>query len=180
MNPILRAFSVLLVVAGLLQTRSVQAQKAGEYMQLFYYGPQAALTGPIGRFSPAFKGKSEIKLANQEEYMKQISPMTTLSLPSGVIEAESVVTTDTESGESILYVKGKRLTPAEAEKYHKEQNAKQTANQQAYLNKISQYVDKVTNEVSKALNEAAADGWEVTQMASLPNGGLVYLMRKGK
>lgn len=175
-----RVCSVLLVVAALFQAKPVQAQQAGKYMQLFYYGPQAALTGPVGRFSPAFKGKSEIKLANQEEYVKQMMSLSTLSLPSGVVQAESVETTSLDSGETFLTVNGKRLTKAEEEKYKKDRDAKDKAARDAYYTKVSQQVENVTNELSKALNEAAAYGWEVTQMASLPNGGLVYLMRKAK
>lgn len=180
MSPFFRVCSALLMVAGLLQTRPVQAQQAGKYMQLFYYGPQAALTGPVGRFSPAFKSKSEIKLVNQDEYIKQMSSLSTLSFSGGSSQAESVMTTSTDSGETFLTVNGKRLTPAETDKYHKEQDARNKVAREAYSNRISQQVEIVTNELSKALNEAAADGWEVTQMASLPNGGLVYLMRKAK
>jgi hypothetical protein len=179
MSLFLRVFSVLLVV-GLSQVTPVRAQQVGQYMQLFYYGPQAGLiTGPIGRFSPAFKGKAEIKLAQQDEYNKQFSPFPIPSLPTGKQQAESMVT-DMESGETVVTVNGKRLSSAEAEKYRKDQRAREKASQDAYLSKLSQYAEAVTSEISKSLNEAAADGWEVVQMASLPNSGLVYLMRKTK
>jgi uncharacterized membrane-anchored protein len=170
-----RVCSVLLVTVGLLQAKPAQAQQAGKYMQLFYYGSQAALAGPVGRFSPALKGRSEIRLPNQDEYMNQLSSTATSPLSNGVIETSSM-----DSRGIVQTVNGKPVTAAEGEKYKKDREAREKAAREDYFNKLLKHSADVTNELSKALNEAAADGWEVTQMAALPNGGLVYLMRKAK
>ena len=51
-------------------TGRFRAEKpAYQYMQLFYYG-RKTMAGPIGHFSPALRGQTDIALTGPTAYMK--------------------------------------------------------------------------------------------------------------
>lgn len=153
-----------------------QVTQPYQYMQLFYYGPKVT-TGPILRFAPAYKGQTAIEMTQPDEYMKFADP-TRLLVPSSSVkevEVEAVVTTSEGT-----FVHGKRQTPEQLKQARDKEYKDSKAQLAAYTTMVNQHTETVTAMLSKAINSAAEDGWEVTQIASLENGGLVYLFRKGK
>jgi hypothetical protein len=153
-----RILLVVLLLTGSLAARNGLAQKAGtQYMQIFYSGAQNPM-GPVIRFSPEFKGQKAVSLAQPDEYMKMF-------FPEPQYEGK-VQETRADGSVYIDGVKQKETTDQEKQANH--------------MRIISEHTDNITGLLSKALNEAAADGWEVVEMAALDKGGLVYLLRKGR
>lgn len=166
----LRFLVVLLAVFSVLEA---YGQKAPQYMHLFYYGPQNSV-GPVLRFSPAFRNQKEINLSKPDTYTKNLQSFV-LGPGEDTIVSTSSYTTNQDG---TMVVDGKKLTSEQAKAWHKEQQAKQKAQQDVMLSQLSEHVDNTTSLLTTWLNNASADGWEVAQMTSLPNGGLVYLLRK--
>ncbi|WP_303310173.1 hypothetical protein [Hymenobacter sp. BT730] len=174
-----RILLAVLLLVGSFSARIGLAQKAStQYMQIFYSGSQTTI-GPVIRFSPEFKAQKEVSLAKPDEFMKLHSPTSGLLAEPGQI-IEATVTTTHVDGDGNTYIDGKKQTSQQLEKLRKQGNDEQMSRVNEYARIVSEHNDNVTSLLSKALNDAAADGWEVVEMASIQNGGLVYLLRKGK
>ncbi|MBW3129254.1 hypothetical protein [Hymenobacter profundi] len=168
-------FVGLLVVLLFLSQAACTAQRV-QYMQLFYYGPQATTGSPIMRFSPAFKGKTAVYPTVQDEYMKQTDLMNNI-LSFGTITTTGTAEVTTEEG---TYIDGKLQTEAQLKQRSEKATAEDRARLKKYMSMLDKHVDNITTELSKALNSAADDGWEVVQMASLEKSGVIYLLQRRK
>ncbi|QNH62835.1 hypothetical protein [Hymenobacter sediminicola] len=166
----LRLLSAFVLLLSLSQLTTACVQRY-TYMQVFYYGSKTVV-GPILRFSPAFKGKAEIEMV-PDEYTKMLSPIAFFSASSGT-------TTTTVTTSEGTFVDGQLQTAAQLEQQHKQEAAEHKAQMASITAMMNRHVAATTQQLSDALNSTAEEGWEVTQMASLENGGLVYLLRKKK
>ncbi|AIZ64785.1 hypothetical protein PK28_15885 [Hymenobacter sp. DG25B] len=147
-----------MLLVGAFSGRPALAQKAGtQYMQIFYSGAQNPM-GPVIRFSPEFKGQKEVSLAQPDEYMKMFFG-----------ESEYVGKVQETRADGSVYIDG--IKQKETTSQEKQDNV---------MRIMSEHMDNVTGLLSKALNEAAADGWEVVEMAAQEKGAMVYLLRKGR
>ncbi|WP_139255098.1 hypothetical protein [Hymenobacter psychrophilus] len=143
-------------------------------MQIFYYGSKT-MAGPIGHFSPALRGQSEIMLLNPTAYTKQINNQFFGSFSSSTEESETTVTTSDGT-----YINGKKLSTAQLQERRQKEQRQQQAALAEQMRVISTHSQALTEKITQSLNLAAEDGWEVTQMSSFGTDGVVYLLRKAK
>jgi len=156
-----------------------QTAARGEYMHLFFVGPNWYAGHGVVQYSPAFKGKTEELVAETEE-TRQLSPNGFLSrLPtttySSSAETATVITTD--RGTFVQEPDGSQHRQTTADL------AKANQKEAEIIDKALRLQEKRSNlaraALSKALNALAADGWDVVQMTAYgTQGGLVYLLKK--
>jgi hypothetical protein len=173
------AILLVALVAFVSTACSGQTAARGEYMHLFFVGPNWYAGHGVVQYSPAFKGKTEELVAETED-TRLLSPNGFMSRPrttttSSSTESATVITTD--RGTFVQEPNGSqhRQTAADLAK-----EAKQEAE---LIDKGLRLQEKRSNlaraALSKALNAVAADGWEVVQMTAYgTQGGLVYLLKK--
>ena len=172
---------ILLLCLLILSTHAAVAQSKGtyQYMQLFYYGSKT-MAGPIGHFSPALRGQSDIALSSPTGYMKLV----TARMDGPMEPMEMQEDTATASAGVIDLTK---MTPAQRKQYSeqerkrgKQEQLERQQNLAKFARLTSDHTKILTDKVTQSLNAAAEDGWEVVQMSSFGTDGVVYLLRKAK
>lgn len=179
-----RLFQVLLFLLAPLGVFAQQA-KAPVYMQIFYEGAGWIAGHGVLHYSPSFRGKTQ-ELVNEPDSTRQMSPgafmLGGFQQQTGRAVTTSSVTTiassvTTSEGTFISDGKGKMRPQTEADM---QQEARKSKNQFDRSIRLTETRAALAhNALTKALNETAADGWEVVQVAaSGSQGGLVYLLRR--
>ncbi|SES83937.1 hypothetical protein [Hymenobacter actinosclerus] len=175
-----KATRLLLLFLLLVSTQAAVAQTkpAYQYMQLFYYGGKT-MSGPIGHFSPAMRGQTDIMLTAPTAYMQRMAQMMGGS-GSGMTQQVST----TSSADIIDLTK---MTLAQRRKYEekeqeeqRQQNQELIENTKKFVRMSSEHAKALTDQITQSLNLAAEDGWEVAQMSSFGTDGVVYLLRKAR
>ncbi len=171
-----KATRILVFILLMLSTQAAFAQhKPGyQYMQLFYYGAKT-MAGPVGHFSPALRGQTDIALTGPTAYMKQA--MTQLVGVGEEIKGETSAAMTTSEG---TFVDGRKLTPAELRQLNEKESKQQQQALESHMRMLSDHTKALTDRITQSLNLAAEDGWEVTQMSSFGTDGVVYLLRKAR
>lgn len=146
-------------------------------MQIFYEGA-SWLAGREGQhYSPTFRGKTGEFVP--EDSTKAMSPGAVLFAgPSGMTTTGTLTSVTTEKGTFVSGANGKMRFQTAAD-ISRQQTA-ETARFNRSFNLIEARAALARATLAQALNNTAADGWEVVQMASSgTQGGLVYLLRRG-
>ena len=153
-------------------------------MQIFFVGPRWLTGHEVLRYSPALKGKTGEVVAEPDS-VRRLSPGAAVPGPdessgNGPTVTSSATTVANGTGPPVTYVTGSdgKARRQTAEDLRRSRRAEQNSfNRLATLLETRANLAKST--LTRALNEAAADGWEVVQMASSGNdGGLVYLLKR--
>jgi hypothetical protein len=166
-----RLFQVLLLLLAPLDVFAQQA-KAPVYMQIFYEGAGWVAEHGVLHYSPSFRGKTQ-ELVNEPDSTKQLSPGAAMF--GGFQQASSSVTTS--EGPVVSYSNSKMRPQTKADMQQQAQRSKNQFDRSIRL--LETRASLAHNALTKALNETAADGWEVVQVAAVGNqGGLVYLLRR--
>ncbi|MBT9394713.1 hypothetical protein KLP40_16195 [Hymenobacter sp. NST-14] len=179
-----RILLLCLLVVG-THAAVAQSKVAYQYMQLFYYGSKT-MAGPVGHFSPALRGQTDIALASPTAYMKLITAR--MEGPSATTQLQA--DTDTASGErvALTVIDLTKMTPAQRKQYAEQERKREEQEQlerrqnlEEFARLTTDHTKALTDKVTQSLNAAAADGWEVVQMSSFgAEGGVVYLLRKAR
>jgi len=151
----------LLFLALIAQACSSPVQPTGKatYMQIFYDGPNWLSGQPLVHYSPAFRGKAGETVAEPDS-IRRVSPGATFLGPDENVTRTSVFTGQAYGPDSELSAQ---------ELAQKRQERKREATQlRRGLNLMETRAALGRNALIQALNEAAADGWEVVQVA--PSG----------
>lgn len=164
---------LLLATLALVGSQPVLAQTTPvpRYMQLFYEGAGWTAGRPLLHYSPALRGKTDETVAEPDS-TKSVSPgaFTYGKPPKEMVEAVD------KDGYQTTYVRGqdgKLLLQPSVDERQKQ------AQQTRLLNLLDARAALARNALTTALNAAAADGWEVAQVASWGSqDGLVYLLRR--
>jgi hypothetical protein len=171
--------SAVLAAAFSLQPAAAQKAPAGTYMQIFYEGPSWVAGRRVLAYSPAFRGKTQ-ELVQETDSTRNISPNWLMrnSTESATITTYATTVT-TEKGTYISDGNGKSHLETPAERQQARQRDAARFNRTFRL--LETRADLGRAVLTKALNEAAADGWEVVQLAPTgTQGGLVYLLKRRK
>ncbi|WP_324675485.1 hypothetical protein [Hymenobacter sp. GOD-10R] len=164
-----RRLLLLLLLTVFTKPEAVQAQQPVhyQYMHIFYYGTKTAAGTPALTYVPAFNGQKDVTIKDPEILLRLNKPFSGKSrVSTSTSSAEGTWITD-ENGKS------HKQTPEETKKA-----SQLEADQRAeYTRAVSVRTELVHDAITQALNSTAA-GWEVVQMVSVENGGLVYLLRK--
>lgn len=181
-----KATRILIFFLLLLSTQAAFAQSkpAYQYMQLFYYGGKT-MAGPIGHFSPALRGQTDIALSSPTAYMKFITAR--MDGPSATTQLQANTDTAADDRVALTVIDLTKMTPAQR-KQHLEQERKREQQEQLerqqnlekFTRLTTDHTKALTDRVTQSLNAAAEDGWEVVQMSSFGTDGVVYLLRKAK
>lgn len=173
----LAAFLLLSVRPALAQTAA-----APRYMQIFYEGAGWLAGRPLLHYSPALHGKTDEVVP--EDSTKVLSPGALLfkePLTSGAIytTTASKVTTTSSDGRITTSVRDKNgQMRLETATDRQQERLREKASFDRQLNLLAARGALARNALTAALNDAAADGWEVVQVASWGSkDGLVYLLR---
>ncbi len=169
-------FLFVATLAALIgQPTGAAAQKSAKpvYMQIFYAGTSWLADQPLLHYSPAFRGK--VKEIVREDSTRVMAPgALVFDAPYATLESESIIT---GKGTLVRGSDGKMRpqTPADIQKGRLAEKERFSRS----FKLLSARAALAHNTLTKALNDAAADGWEVVQVASTGNGGgLVYLLRR--
>jgi len=162
----------LLLLALLVQACSLPVQPTGKaaYMQIFYDGSNWLSGQPLVHYSPVFRGKTG-ETVTEPDSIRRVSPGATFLGPD-----ENVTRTSVFTGQA--YGPDSELSAQELAQKRQERK-RESAQLRRGLNLMDARAALGRETLVRALNEAAADGWEVVQMA--PSGGpgtLVYLLRR--
>ena len=162
-----------------LQPAVAQKAPAGTYMQIFYEGPNWIAGRRVLAYSPAFRGKTQ-EVVQETDSTRQFSPNSFMLTAPESATATSYTTTEvTEKGTFVPDKNGKMHLETPAERQQARQREAAKFNRSFRL--IEARADLGRAVLTKALNEAAADGWEVVQLAPTgTQGGLVYLLKRRK
>ena len=172
-------FLPLLILSAALCLGCSPAQSQGNsrvaYMQIFYEGPNWLAGQEVLHYSPAFKGKTGELVAEGND-TRQFSPGGFMANVSTSTHTTSTVLT-TEKGTFVTGSDGK--THLQTAEDLRKANQEEANSMNKGLQLLAKRNGLARAALSNALNEAAADGWEVEQMAAYGNsGGLVYLLHK--
>lgn len=168
-------------LAAALSLQPAAAQKPtspGTYMQIFYEGPGWMAGRRVLTYSPAFRGKKQ-ELVPETDSTRSISPNGLMLGRPESATATTYATVTTEKGTYISDGNGKSHleTPAE----HQLARQLEAARFNRGFELLETRADLGRAVLTKALNDAAADGWEIVQLASTgTQGGLVYLLKRQK
>jgi hypothetical protein len=175
MRKLLLIFLLGSLVGRPFHAAAQQAAKAS-YMQIFYEGSSWLAGHEVLHYSPAFRGKTGELVP--EDSTKALSPgAMVLGGPSAVNTTIPRMSVTTGKG---TFVQGadSKMRPQTAADISNEQ-AFETARTNRVLNLMAARATLARTTLTQALNNAAADGWEVVQMATWgTQGGLVYLLRR--
>jgi len=154
------------------------------YMQIFYEGANWLAGRPLLHYSPAFQGKSD-ELVSEPDSTKRLSPGALLfdelseqGMATKLTGVQTIVSSS--NGEQTHYVQGtdgemRAQTPADL----RQERAREKANFNRHLNLLAARSTLARTTLTTALNTAAAEGWEVVQLARWgEKDGLVYLLRR--
>lgn len=175
MLKLLLAF-LLCVLVGQPLTAAAQQPAKVDYMQIFYEGASWLAGREVLHYSPAFRGKTGELVP--EDSTKAMSPGAMLFAgPSEMTTTGTLTSVTTEKGTFVPGVNGKMRLQTAAD--ISRQQAAETARFNRSFNLIEARAALARTTLAQALNNTAADGWEVVQMASWgTQGGLVYLLRR--
>ncbi|MDJ0363790.1 hypothetical protein QMK33_01400 [Hymenobacter sp. H14-R3] len=167
----------LVTLASQPATTAAQQLAKPVYMQVFYAGTGWLAGQPLLHYSPAFRGKTQELV--QEDSTRFASPGALLFNESapGTVYQGTMVSVTSSKGTLVPDGKGKMRpqTPADIKKDQQAEKAQFSRS----LNLLNARATLAFNTLTNSLNEAAADGWEVVQVAAMGNeGGLVYLLRR--
>lgn len=167
------------LAAGLTWPADVAAQKLVKplYMQIFYQGAGWLTGQPLLHYSPAFRGKTEEIV--REDSTRLVSPgALVFDAPAeSTVHQSALVSVSTDEGTFVPDGKGKMRLQTSTD-IQQDQLAEKARFSRG-LNLLNARTNLAHNTLTKALNEAAADGWEVVQVATIGSGGgLVYLLRR--
>lgn len=170
---------ILFLAAALASwSTNVAAQKPGTpvYMQILYQGTNWLAGQPLLHYSPAFRGKTQELV--QEDSTRHISPSALVfDAPEGTVYQGTVASVSTDKGTFAPDGKGK-MRPQTSADIRKDRLAEKAQFVRS-LNLLNARDTLAFSTLTKSLNEAAADGWDVVQVASVGNSsGLVYLLRR--
>lgn len=167
-----------LAAAFSLQPAAAQKPAAGTYMQIFYEGPGWMSGRRVLAYSPAFRGKTQ-EVVQETDSTRQLSPNGLMMGTTASVTTTSYATVTTEKGTYISDSSGKSHLETPAERQLARQREAVQFNRAFRL--LETRADLGRAVLTKALNEAAADGWEVVQLAPTgTQGGLVYLLKRRK
>jgi hypothetical protein len=172
-----RLIQLLLFLLAPLGVLAQQA-KAPVYMQIFYEGANWMAGHGVLHYSPSFRGKTQ-ELVNEPDSTRQLSPGAMMLGGFGqqteqTVKASSVTTSE---GTFVSDGKGKMRPQTKVDTQQEARNSRNQFNRSIRL--LETRAALAHNALTKALNETAADGWEVVQVAaSGSQGGLVYLLRR--
>lgn len=170
--------SATLAAAFNLQPAAAQKAETGTYMQIFYEGPQWLAGRRVLTYSPAFRGKTQ-ELVQESDSMRNISPNGFMMGRPELSTQTIYATVTTEKGTFISDGNGKSHLETPAERQLARQQEATQFNHSLQL--VETRTDLGRAVLTKALNEAAADGWEVVQLAPTgTQGGLVYVLKRRK
>ena len=165
--------------AVVLQRVSAEKTAAPSYMQIFYEGPGWLSGRWVLVYSPAFRGKTEMVVAEPDS-VRRVSPngfMEGAGDDTGARTTTSYATVSTEKGTFIPDRNGKMHLETAAERRLTRQRELAQQNRTLKLQETRTDLGKAA--LLNALNEAAADGWQVVQLAPTGSqGGLVYLLQR--
>lgn len=177
----LLAGASLLLLDG-CQAAPAQSTAKPVYMQLFYEGTGWLAERPLLHYSPAFRGK-ESELVTEPDSTKLISMGALLfseAAEQGGPATATSVQTVTSNGQRTTYVQGpdgemRAQTSADQQR----ERTREKARFDRQLNLVAARATLARTTLTNALNAAAADGWEVVQLARWGDkDGLVYLLRR--
>jgi len=147
-------------------------------MQIFYEGPGWMAGRHVLTYSPAFRGKTQ-ELVQETDSTHQLSPNGLMMGTDASVTQTTYATVTTERGTFIPDGNGKSHLETPAERQLARQREAAQFNRAFHL--IEARADLGRAVLTKALNEAAADGWEVVQLAPIgTQDGLVYLLKRRK
>ena len=175
MSNYLFAASAVLAAALSLQPAAAQKAPAGTYMQIFYEGPNWIAGRRVLAYSPAFRGKTQ-ELVQETDSTRELSPN---GMMGNEASATTYATVINENGTFVPDKNGKTHleTPAERQKARQREAVQFNLG----MRMLETRADLGRAVLTKALNEAAADGWEIVQLAPTgAQGGLVYLLKRRK
>ncbi|MGI4835264.1 MAG: hypothetical protein ACRYFK_17555 [Janthinobacterium lividum] len=171
---------LLILFVSLLANRpwvaTAQQMAKPAYIQIFYEGSSWLAGREVLNYSPVFRGKTGELV--REDSTRAVSPGVLVF--DGPIEATTQVYDSPVATEKRSFVRGtdgkmRPQTNADVRKERAEANARMTRG----LNLVATRATLARTALTNALNEAAADGWEVSQMTAWGGqGGLVYLLRR--
>lgn len=173
----LKAFIATLAVAAAVVLQQASAHKAATaiYMQIFYEGPGWLSGRRVLSYSPAFHGKTE-ELVQEPDSVRQLAPDALLDGGTGQLATTTYATVSTGQGTLLPDANGKMHPETATDRRLAQQRATAQRNRLRKLTEMRSDLAKTA--LTNALNEAAAAGWEVVQLApSGSPGGLVYLLR---
>lgn len=166
-----------MLVLGSCSTQA-QTQPAVKitYMQIFYEGSSWLAGREVLHYSPAFRGKTGELV--REDSTRAMSPgALVFDGPQTGVTYSATTSVTTEKGTFVRGADGKMRPQTEADL--RKERAEENARMNRGLNLIEARATLARTALTTALNEAAADGWEVMQMASWgTQGGLVYLLQR--
>lgn len=166
-----------LVLIAALGPQRAAAQKAapGVYMQIFYEGPNWLAGRRVLAYSPAFRGKTQ-EVVPEADSTRELSPNGLLLEHAEPATQTGYATVSTEKGTFIPDKNGKMHLETSADRQQARQ--REAAQFNLGMRMLETRADLGRAALTNALNEAAADGWEVVQLAATgTSGGLVYLLR---
>jgi hypothetical protein len=165
-----------LAAALSLQPAAAQKPAAGTYMQIFYEGPGWLAGRRVLAYSPAFRGKTQ-EVIQETDSTRQLSPNGLMMGTGASVTTTSYATVTTERGTFISDGNGKSHLETPTERQQAQQREAAQFNRGFRL--LEARADLGRAVLTRALNEAAADGWEVVQLApTSTQGGLVYLLKR--
>ena len=186
--------SILLLLGCAACRPSASSDAAGPqaYMQILYMGPNWTPGHPVLFYSPAFRGKHGEQLIDTDSTL-EIAPnaglrngptdtTTTVTISSSDSIPENNISVVTDQGHlNPRYAAAHRLRRQREMASERRDNARELRQLNRVLRLRQKRLQLSQNALTQALNEAAADGWEVTQMLNYGNndqGVLLYLLRR--
>lgn len=173
----LKSLFASLVLTAVLGPQHAAAQEAvpGVYLQIFYEGPNWQAGRRVLAYSPAFRGKTQ-EMVPETDSTRELSPNGLLG-HAGPVSQTGYATVTTEKGTFIPDKNGKMHPETPADRQQARQ--REAAQFNTGMRMLESRADLGRAALTKALNEAAADGWEVVQLAATgSSGSLVYLLRR--
>ncbi|GAB2474041.1 hypothetical protein GCM10011375_24970 [Hymenobacter qilianensis] len=131
-------------------------------MQIFYHGTKSFPGSAYMSFAPAFRNQTDIRLNEPD--------LTRATANSNLGKSDQIVEVRATNGKD-----DPKLKVAEQEQQKEQQSSLATM-----IKKQEERGQKMRAQLMVSLNEAASEGWEVVQMSSYGDGGLVYLLRRAK
>ena len=127
-------------------------------------------------YSPAFRGKTQ-EVVQEIDSTRQLSPNGLMMGTDASVTITSYATVTTDKGTFISDGNGKSHLETPAERQLARQ--REAAQFNLGMRMLETRAELSRAVLTKALNEAAADGWEVVQVAPTgTSGSLVYLLKR--
>ena len=137
-------------------------------MQIFYYGPKTTPGFAFMSFTPSFHNQTDVRLDEPGLYNSMFGPV----LPEG-----------TQTATAEVFDIDDQTAKNKDPKYKAAMKVRQEKDKQNYekgIKSLEERGQKMRDTLMKTLNTATTEGWEIVQMSSYGDSGLVYLLRRAK